>query len=458
MRCYLKNNYSSGVSQIVVKKLPVSTKVLYLGDVFRVDEDTQEYTVTTGDVTSDGSGEATINFTPVLGASYNADIPVQLPAPRLLTDSTRTKIAAEEGTVFTYFLQFDLDEIYRITNIVTYAAGTKIKITCVGHGRITSDNITLDLPTEYAGDYAVTKIDDDNFSVDVAFDSDAPTTGTYDVAAPVRITTEAHDVTWDSKTWSAVGGMLYFRAVNESADIKQSGMEFTLSGVDPTMLSLFLSKAYCARTAKTWMGYIETNGTITCDTDKDLLFKGRMLGDFDIRETRNEGRGTSPGTIEINGRLESRLTITDTASGLQTNVDSHQQYYDGVKFFDQIPKLINKPIKWGKINTGGGKKGMCLMLVSLSASLMYAASDDSVILQPLRDYRDARMEASVARYYKEISPEILAGIDRYPCRIFVYRWIADQTIQLSCLVRQRRYQAAECLYFSNLKIMERFIA
>ena len=465
MRCYLKNNYSSGVSQIIVKKLPVSTKVLYVGDKFRVDEDTQEYTVTTGDVTSDSSGEATINFTPVLAATYASNTPVQIPAPRLLTATTRTKIAAESGTVMTYFLLFNLDEIYRITNIETYASGTKIKITSAGHGLDTSDPITLDLPLEYEGDYTITKLDNNSFTVDVAFDADAPTEGTYDVSAPVRITTEAHDVTWDSYTWTAVGGMLYFEAIMESSDIKQSGVEITLSGVDPTMLSLFLSKAFCARNAKVWCGYINSDGTITCDSDKDMLFSGKMLDDWRIRETRNDDNQQA-GTIELTSRLESGLSITETATGLQTNVESHQQYYDGVLWFDQVGKLINKTVKWGKIEqpkSKGGLTAICLAFAALSQGpvperLGRGAENPSYILRPIRWYSQTHLEKKTLEHYKEISPAVVAAVEAYPCKEYIYKQFIGHAREIATAIRKKNNTEAERMISQLLSDMEKFIA
>ncbi len=453
MRPYLKNNYNSGVTQIIIYKAPASTKILRQNDKFRVGEGAQEYTVTTGDVTTDGNGEATINFTPGLTASYNADTALQIPFPRIMTDDMRTKVASETSTLI-YFTKFEFDDIYRIENITNNGGGT-IKITKTAHGLNTNDEVTIDLPNEYAGeDYSITKVDNDNFTVVKAFSASAPTTGTYDVKAPLYVTTAPHDITWDSQTWQGIGGMLHFTSVTESRDIKSSGVEFTFSGVEQSFLATLLGKAYAARYVTHWGGHVNGDGTILCDSDKDVFYRGKMLSDFEIRETREED-GNSTGTVEITFKAGSRLIITDSATGLQTNVDSHHQYEPDSKLFDQIPKLINKPIKWGKLPKPKG--GGCLFWGAMAASVWYGISKDHPLLETLRQFRDTKMEKGIAVEYKRISPIILTSIEKYPCKNNVYKWIIAGAEKAASAIKEGNDLKAKSIYHEIMDKLEKLV-
>lgn len=458
MRPYLDGAHSSGLTTLSVKKCPEYTTILYVGEVFRVGEDATEYTVTVSDVTTNGDGEATITCTPGLVADYAGNTSLQIPTPRLLSDAMMEKIALQSSGVI-YFVQFDFDDIYRIENIEDLIAGISIKITKTAHGLLTGDVITLDLPTEYAGargtEYSIVKIDNNSFFITAAFDADAMTEGTYDVKSPVRLTTSPHDITWNGETWTGIGGILHFNTVVESRDVKGSGVDFKFSGVDPTVPSLLLGKAYAARPMTMWLGHINSDGTIECSDDTDRVFRGNLLSNFEI--TTSYGNQGKTGTVDISFRLESGLTITDTASGMQTNVDSHQQYYPDARLFDQIPKLINKPIKWGKIKIDKPKGG-CMLITALSASMLYSVANDSLILQPLRDYRDNKTESFIGKHYKEISPEIIYFVEKKPCKMFVYHWIADKTLLLSNLIKIGKYTQAELVYGHMIKILEKFIA
>lgn len=459
MRPYLDGAHSSGATTLNVKKCPEYTTILYIGEVFRVGEDATEYTVTTSDVTTNGDGEATITCTPGLADDYASNTPLQVPAPRLLSDEMKEKIILQSSGLI-YFVQFDFDDIYRIENIEDLIAGISIKITKTAHGLSTSDTITLDLPIEYSGvrgtEYSIVKIDNDSFFITAAFDADAPTEGTYDVKSPVRLTTAPHDVTWNGETWTGIGGILYFNTVVESRDVKGSGVDFKFSGVDTTVPALLLGKAYAARPMTMWLGHINSDGTIECSDDTDRIFRGNLLSNFEI--ATSYGSKGKTGTVDISFRLESGLTITDTASGMQTNVDSHQQYYPTARLFDQIPKLINKPIKWGKIKVDKPKSGTFLCLIFSALEQSADMNHTSYIRRPLNWYWHSKMPVDEHNYYKLISPKVIEAVEKYPCKGFVYRQFIEDAIKIATEVRKKDFEKAEKLKTKLLSDMERFIA
>ncbi|MDN3515373.1 MAG: hypothetical protein NG747_13375 [Candidatus Brocadia sp.] len=450
MRAYIKLSANQAATQISVYKLTANTKVLYLGDKFRIADNAQEYAVTGGDVTTDGNGKATINFTPGLIANYNPDETVQIPDPRPLTSDVKTKIGQEQAQII-YFVRFDFDSIFRITNIVQ--SGSDIRITSAGHGLSTGNKITIDLPLEYAGeDYTITKVDNDTFTVVKAFDADAPTTGTYDVKYPLYLTTAATDISWNSLTWLGIGAILQFNVITETGDIRKNGVEFVFSGVEPSFLATLLTKAYAARNVTFWGGFLN-DGAIVCDPALDIFFRGKMVSDFDAKNLKGQSE-----KFEITFRAENRLTITDTAIGLQTNVNSHQQYEPDSKLFDQIPKLINKPLKWGKIDAKGGGGGGCFFWAALTFTTVCGiAPKDHPLLETLRNFRDTKMDASIADEYKEIAPKIVAGIEKNPCGRYVYAYIRAKMEDAAIAIGNGEIAEPVLIYNELKKSLTKFI-
>lgn len=451
MRPVLNGSHSINATTINIKRLPASLKVLYVGDKFRINDVSTEYTVITSDVTSNASGEASIKIAATgIIAAYADLTPVQIPVPRPMTDNMRTAVSAETGTII-YFIKFDFDTIHRITDIVTHASGTKIKITAAAHGLENGDSITIDLPTLYAGTYTISEKDTNTFVVTRAFNADAATTGTFDVDSPIYITTAPTNISWNSITWTGIGGLLIFDAITETADLKGNNTNFKLSGVDPTILSLLLSKAYIGRDVIVWSGHVNSDGTILCDSSKDIIMINQMIGGFDIDHEVSDDNSE---TITITASFEDNSVASDQVIGIQTNPSSHQRFYPNDQFFAEIPKLMGKQIKFGDLDIGGGKG--CFFWMALTLTLSSQVLKDNT-LDTLRGYRDTRMEKSLGIKYKEVAPEIIKGITKYPCSPYVYYWIKDYTLQLSQLVKTGKYIEAEKLYNQNLKILEKFI-
>lgn len=420
MRVYIKTAVNQGATQISIYKALVNAKILYLNDKFRIAENSQEYTVTGGDVTTDVNGEAVITFTPGIIASYNADTSIQLPEHRIITADAKTHIDSENSKII-YFIKFDFDSIHRISNIEQ--SGSNVKITSQEHGLLTGDKITIDLPLEYAGeDYTITKIDDNSFTVPVSFNPGAPATGTYDVKYPLYLTTAAFDVAWNNQTWLGIGAILHFNVIMETGDIRGNGVEFTFSAVEPSFLATLLTKAYAARTVIFWGGFINESGGIICDAQSDVFFKGKMISDFEVKNQK----GISE-KFDITFRAESRLIVTDTATGLQTNVESHHQYEPESLLFDQIPKLINKPLKWGKLEAKSSGSGGCLFWAALSFTTMCGSiSKHHPDLDTLRSFRDAHLSSEEIVDYKNFAPHVVREIEKNYCKVYVYQYIVDK--------------------------------
>ena len=209
--------------------------------------------------------------------------------------------------------------------------------------------------------------------------------------------------------------------------MKANATSLKISGVDPTILTLLLNKAFIGRDMKIWIAHINDDGTILCDSDKDLIMLNQMSGGFKVEGNRPKSP-LSPGTVIITGRVEDVLATSEIVVGIQTNPTSHQRFFPDDRFFEEIPKLINKQIKFGKLDIKSGKSG-CLFWAALTISISQQTLYGYNILEPIKWYRDTKMESFVDKHYKVVSPLIISGIEKYPCKVFVYKWIQNFTIK-----------------------------
>jgi len=170
----------------------------------------------------------------------------------------------------------------------------------------------------------------------------------------VYFTTAPHDVAWDSKTWQGIGGALGFDLVQESSDISAAGLDMIMSGVDQAIVSTILSQFYVGRVVKIWLSHLDSAGAIVADPL--LIFDGKMNGGFTIDEVVNEN---SPGSVTIKARIADRFSELDARKGLRSNLHDHNLIFPGDPFFEFVPSIANKNIKWGGpsfIDAGDGNR------------------------------------------------------------------------------------------------------
>ena len=75
-----------------------------------------------------------------------------------------------------------------------------------------------------------------------------------------------------------------------------------------------------------------------------FAFSGFMNGGFEVTETPGNRDG---GTVDVEGRLVSRLASLLQPRGFRTNRESHQTVYRTDQFFEFVPGLAGKDMTWG---------------------------------------------------------------------------------------------------------------
>jgi hypothetical protein len=172
------------------------------------------------------------------------------------------------------------------------------------------------------------------FAVKAEFDTD-----------DIRIWSGIDDITINSETYTGAGSLLNISNVEESLELKSSGLAVALSGMDSTVVSYALTENYQNRPITLYLGYVmggtnEVAGTLT-------LFKGRMTS-LVINDTP-EGS-----TVSIDA--ESRLVDLDRPSNFRYTKESQNFLHNGDTGFNRVASLQDKQITWGKTSStaGGG--------------------------------------------------------------------------------------------------------
>jgi len=179
-----------------------------------------------------------------------------------------------------------------------------------------------------------------------------------------RLATSPTDIAWDSKTWTAIGGLLTIGSVQETRDRKAQGVALTLSGVDQTIVALILSNHMRGRVAKVYLVHL-SGGNIVADPL--LKFTGYLNDKWTVREDRIGGQ-MEPGAVTVKTRIVSRLAALAKTNAVNANLQSHREMlrrggFTGGdlsdEFFTLLPKLAGRMIYWGRptphrFGRGGG--------------------------------------------------------------------------------------------------------
>ena len=167
--------------------------------------------------------------------------------------------------------------------------------------------------------------------------------------------TAPSDVSWDSQTWTGIGGVISFDPPPETADPSGQSLRLSLSGVDTALITQILDYQLRGRNCRLYWGQILTStGFIV--TDPIEAFSGLMNASWEIAHTPSDQ--STRGTVSVSTTIVSELARYLFRRLLRTNVPSLRllQKRGGIFssgspdiFFQTLPDLVGKPIYWGRV-------------------------------------------------------------------------------------------------------------
>jgi len=156
--------------------------------------------------------------------------------------------------------------------------------------------------------------------------------------SPTYITDAPRNISWAGRIYTGLGHFLNFGDIEETAELQVSSVTGTLSGVDQTYVSLFLSETYIDRTVNLYKAFLNNSEAVI--SDPVLIFSGLISG---VGITENPDDGTCAIAVEA----ASQWVDFERRPGRHTTDSEQQIYFPGDKGFE-FSSEITKEILWGR--------------------------------------------------------------------------------------------------------------
>ena len=175
----------------------------------------------------------------------------------------------------------------------------------------------------------------------------------------IRYTTAPSDITWDSNTWTGIGGAIDFDPPAETSDPAGQSCRISLSGVDTSVIAEVLNNNVRGRDCKLYWGQITiSSGSVVVDPLE--AFAGMMNSGWTIEHTPSDP-GTA-GTVRVTTTIVSQLARhlfprqvrTNVNSLLEMQARSSRDIYtppggeEADVFFQTIPAIVGQNVYWGR--------------------------------------------------------------------------------------------------------------
>jgi len=146
------------------------------------------------------------------------------------------------------------------------------------------------------------------------------------------------DIVWNGKTYRALGHFIGFSDIEETADVQVNSLSLSLSGVDQTWISAFLSYYYIDRPVKIYKAMLDTNMAVI--SDPVLIFEGRM-DEPGIEENPDDG------SCIVTVSATNVWVDFERKAGRHTNHEEQQIFFPGDLGFQYASEVVSD-LTWGR--------------------------------------------------------------------------------------------------------------
>lgn len=158
----------------------------------------------------------------------------------------------------------------------------------------------------------------------------------FDFSSVVYLTDWDRDISALSATWNSSPHFLGVGDVKETSDLRVNTVDITLSGVEQSYVSLFLSQNYIDVPAKIYRAVLDDNDVVI--GSPILVFNG-VITNYDIQDSKSES------TVTV--QIASHWKDFEKENGRKTNDNSQKIYFPNDEGFEFAAKTI-KDLKWGR--------------------------------------------------------------------------------------------------------------
>jgi hypothetical protein len=143
-------------------------------------------------------------------------------------------------------------------------------------------------------------------------------------------------LTVDGDSYLGVGELGGISPVVEAGSLKATGVKYSLSSIDSSVIGTALLEDYQDRPVTTWMGFMDGDGTFL---DRVIIFQGRM----DTMNIQEKGD-----TSDLSLSAENILIGLEKPNERRFTAEDQKTDYPSDVGFDQVNALQEKEITWGR--------------------------------------------------------------------------------------------------------------
>ena len=158
----------------------------------------------------------------------------------------------------------------------------------------------------------------------------------FDFSSVLYLTDCDRDISALSATWNSSPHFLGVGDVKETADLRVNTVDITLSGVEQSYVSLFLSQNYIDVPARIYRAVLDDNDVVI--GSPILVFNG-VITSYDIQDSKSDS------TVTV--QIASHWKDFEKENGRKTNDNSQKIHFPNDEGFEFAAKTI-KDLKWGR--------------------------------------------------------------------------------------------------------------
>ena len=156
----------------------------------------------------------------------------------------------------------------------------------------------------------------------------------------LRIWTGLGDATISSETYSGTGSFLGVSSVEESEELKATGLELQLSGIPTSLIGTMLTDDYQGSLVTVFFGFMnETNTGLSIIADPFIVYKG-LVDTLELSENAEN--------VTAKMKVESRLIAMEESRARRYTDEDQKIDFSTDTSLRFIAGLQDKEITWGK--------------------------------------------------------------------------------------------------------------
>ena len=157
----------------------------------------------------------------------------------------------------------------------------------------------------------------------------------------LRLWTGLQDISISSETYTGVGSFLGVSSVEESEELKATGLELTLSGIPTSLIGTMLTDNYQGSLVTVFFGFLtEFGGSVQSPlADPFIVYKG-------LADTLELSENTENVTAKL--KVESRLIAMEEARNRRYTDEDQKIDFSSDNSLRFVAGLQDKEITWGK--------------------------------------------------------------------------------------------------------------